>query len=39
MIYCAIMIPIQLLELGEEIGWRKWLLGFQVEKYGEKAAD
>lgn len=34
----AIMIPIQLLELGEEIGWRGWLLGFQVEKYGEKKA-
>ena len=34
----AIMIPIQLLELGEEIGWRRWLLGFQVEKYGEKKA-
>ena len=34
----AIMVPIQLLELGEEIGWRKWLLSFQVEKYGEKKA-
>lgn len=34
----AIMIPIQMLELGEEIGWRKWLLSFQVEKYGEKKA-
>lgn len=34
----AILIPIQLLELGEEIGWRGWLLGFQVEKYGEKRA-
>lgn len=32
----AIMIPIQLLELGEEIGWRGYLLGFQKEKYGEK---
>ena len=34
----AVLIPIQLLELGEEIGWRGWLLGFQVEKYGEKKA-
>lgn len=34
----ALMIPIQLLELGEEIGWRGYLLGFQVEKYGEKKA-
>jgi uncharacterized protein len=34
----AVMIPIQLLELGEEIGWRGYLLGFQVEKYGEKKA-
>lgn len=34
----ALMIPLQLLELGEEIGWRGWLLGFQVEKYGEKKA-
>ena len=34
----ALMIPIQLLELGEEIGWRGWLLGFQVEKYGERKA-
>lgn len=34
----ALMIPIQLLELGEEIGWRGYLLGFQVEKYGERKA-
>lgn len=34
----AIMIPIQLLELGEEIGWRGYLLGFQVEKYGKRKA-
>ena len=34
----AVMIPIQLLELGEEIGWRGYLLGFQVDKYGEKKA-
>lgn len=34
----AVMIPIQLLELGEEIGWRGYLLGFQVEKYGERKA-
>ena len=34
----AVMIPIQLLELGEEVGWRGYLLGFQVEKYGERKA-
>ena len=34
----ALMIPIQLLELGEEIGWRGYLLGFQAEKYGERKA-
>ena len=34
----AVMIPIQLLELGEEIGWRGYLLGFQVERYGERKA-
>ncbi len=34
----AVMIPIQLLELGEEIGWRGYLLGFQAEKYGERNA-
>ena len=34
----ACMIPIQLLELGEEIGWRGYLLGFQVEKHGERKA-
>ena len=34
----AVMIPIQLLELGEEAGWRGYLLGFQVEKYGERKA-
>ncbi len=34
----AMMIPIQLLELGEEIGWRGYLLGFQAEKYGERKA-
>ena len=34
----AVMIPIQLLELGEEIGWRGYLLGFQTEKYGERKA-
>ena len=34
----AVMIPIQLLELGEEIGWRRYLLGFQVERYGERKA-
>ena len=34
----AMTIPIQLLELGEEIGWRGYLLGFQVEKYGKRKA-
>lgn len=34
----ALMIPVQLLELGEEIGWRGYLLSFQVEKYGERKA-
>ena len=34
----AVMIPIQLLELGEEIGWRGYLLGFQTQKYGERKA-
>lgn len=37
-VIAAVMIPIQLLELGEEIGWRGYLLGFQVEKYGERKA-
>ncbi|MDE7389399.1 MAG: hypothetical protein K2M82_00410 [Lachnospiraceae bacterium] len=37
-IIAALMIPIQLLELGEEIGWRGYLLRFQVEKYGEQKA-
>ena len=34
----AAMIPIQLLELGEEIGWRGYWLGFQVDRYGERKA-
>ncbi len=38
-IVSAIMIPIQLLELGEELGWRGYLLGFQVDKYGERKAS
>ena len=37
-IISAVIIPIQLLELGEELGWRGYLLGFQKEKYGEKKA-
>lgn len=37
-IVAAIMIPVQLLELGEEIGWRGYLLGFQIEKYGRRKA-
>lgn len=35
-IISALLFPIQLLELGEEIGWRGYLLGFQVEKYGKR---
>ena len=34
----AFLIPIQLLELGEEIGWRGYLLDLQIEKYGERSA-
>ncbi len=34
----ALMFPIQLLELGEEIGWRGYLLGFQVQKYSKRKA-
>lgn len=30
----AFCIPIQLLELGEEIGWREYLLPKQIEAYG-----
>lgn len=30
----ALCIPIQLLELGEEIGWREYLLPKQIEQYG-----
>ena len=37
-VIAAVMVPIQLLELGEEIGWRGYLLGFQVEKYGVRKA-
>lgn len=37
-VIAALMIPIHLLELGEEIGWRGYLLGFQAEKYGERKA-
>lgn len=37
-VVAALMIPIQLLELGEEIGWRGYLLGFQIEKYGKRKA-
>lgn len=37
-VIAAVLIPIQLLELGEEIGWRGYLLGFQIEKYGVRKA-
>ena len=37
-IISALCIPIQLLELGEEIGWRGYLLWYQVDKYGPKKA-
>lgn len=30
----ALCFPIHLLELGEEVGWRGYILWFQVEKYG-----
>jgi len=32
----ALCVPIQLLELGEEIGWREYLLPKQIELYGMK---
>ncbi|MCI8359927.1 MAG: CPBP family intramembrane metalloprotease [Clostridiales bacterium] len=32
------MIPIQSLALGEEVGRRGYLLGFQIEKYGKRKA-
>lgn len=32
----ALCIPIQLLELGEEIGWREYLLPKQIAEYGLK---
>lgn len=34
----AVCFPIHLLELGEEVGWRGYLLWFQVEKYGVRKA-
>lgn len=37
-IAAALMIPIQLIELGEEVGWRGYLLSLQVEKYGGRKA-
>lgn len=37
-LFAALAIPIQLLELGEEIGWRGYLLPLQAAKYGERKA-
>ena len=34
----VICFPVQLLELGEEVGWRGYLLWFQIEKYGARKA-
>lgn len=34
----ALCFPIHLLELGEEVGWRGYLLWFQVEKHGARKA-
>ena len=34
----ALCIPLHLLELGEEVGWRGWLLWYQVEKHGARKA-
>lgn len=34
----ALCFPIHLLELGEEVGWRGYILWFQVEKYGARKA-
>ena len=34
----AIFIPLQLLELGEEIGWRGYLLPLQIKSYGVRKA-
>ena len=37
-IMSAVCFPIHLLEIGEEVGWRGYLLWFQVEKYGKRKA-
>lgn len=38
LIIAAVLFPYQLFELGEEYGWRGYLLSHQIEKYGVKRA-